>query len=321
MVLGIAGSLAAALSPNIVFFAAALFLTRTANAALGAMVTVLAIEEMPRGSRAWAVSVLAMSAALGAGIVVWAQPVAGLGPSWWRTVFVLPALMAPFVVGIMRRLPESRRFQQRRIEVAIRPYLGRVVLLGTIFFLMALFLSPIDWFRNEYLRDEHQFSAARVSLFVLATATPGGLGLYFAGRAADLRGRRIVTVIAASVGLGAIVVVYNTGGSTLWWLALVGAIVSSGLLPALGVIRGELFPTSIRARTGAIAGVFGVIGGSVGIVLAGWLRVRWGSFGPAMALLWSGPLVGTTLVWLFLTEGAGRELEDLNPEDSHPDPG
>ncbi len=200
------------------------------------------------------------------------------------------------------------------------PYLGRIVILGGIFGLMALFLSPIDWFRNEYLRDEHGFSAARVSLFVLATATPGGLGLYFAGRAADLKGRRIVTAIAASVGLGAIVAVYNTTGAALWWLALVGAVVSSGLLPALGVIRGELFPTSVRARAGSIAGVFGVVGGSVGILLAGWLRVRWGSFGPVMALLWLGPLAGMTLVWLFLTEGAGRELEDLNPEDAAPDP-
>ncbi len=320
MVLGISGSLTAAIAPNIIVFAGALLVTRTANATLGAMVTVLAIEEMPRGSRAWAVSVLAMSAALGAGVVVWAQPLAGLGTSSWRIVFVLPALMAPFVIGIMRRLPESKRFHKRRSDVPLRPYLGRIVILGGIFGLMALFLSPIDWFRNEYLRDEHGFSAARVSLFVLATATPGGVGLYFAGRAADLRGRRIVTAIAASVGLGAIVAVYNATGAALWWLALVGAVVSSGLLPALGVIRGELFPTSVRARAGSIAGVFGVVGGSVGILLAGWLRVRWGSFGPVMALLWLGPLAGMTLVWLFLTEGAGRELEDLNPEDAAPDP-
>ena len=90
---------------------------------------------------------------------------------------------------------------------------------------------------------------------------------------------------------------------------------ASGLLPALGVYRGEMFPTAVRARAATIAGAIGVVGGSIGIVAAGWMRVRWGSFGPAMAIVWLGPLAAAVLVWRKFYEGTRRELEALNPED------
>jgi len=318
MVVGITGSVLAAFSPNIVILTVILVITRTANAALGAMVTIMAMEEMPAGSRAWALSVLGMSAALGAGTVVWAQPVADLATWAWRVVYLLPILMIPFVIGIMRRLPESRRFERRSTEVKLGSYWKRILLLGSVFFLIGLFLSPIDWFRNEYLRDEHGFSASRISLFVIATATPGGLGLYFAGRIADIRGRRVVVATAVTLGLGSIVAFYNSAGPILWGLALCASVISSGLLPALGVFRGEMFPTAVRARAASIAGVVGVIGGSLGILIAGWLRVEWGAFGPVIVLLWSGPVVAALIVWFRFREGTRRELEELNPEDPTP---
>lgn len=318
IVMGIAASVAAAFSPNLVIFGGVLTLTRTANAALGAMVTIIAIEEMPAGVRAWAVSVLAMSAALGAGTVIWLQPLADLSSWSWRLIFLLPLVMVPFVVGIMRKVPESRRFERRARDVELRGYWGRILLLGGVFFLIALFLSPIDWFRNEYLREEHGFSASRISLFVLATATPGGIGLYFAGRIADVRGRRTVVAVAIVLGLGSIVMFFNVAGNLLWVTALGATILASGLLPALGVFRGEMFPTAIRARAGAFAGVLGVLGGSLGILLAGVLRTEWGSFSPVMVLLWIGPILAGLVVWFRFVEGARRELEELNPEDQVP---
>ncbi len=153
---------------------------------------------------------------------------------------------------------------------------------------------------------------------MLTTATPGGIGLYAAGRIADVRGRRIVVAVAVAVGLGSIVLFFNAAGTALWGLALTATIVSSGLLPAMGVYRGEMFPTAVRARAASIAGVLGVLGGSLGILLAGWLRVRWGAFGPVMVLLWIGPLLAAIVVWFRFTEGARRELEELNPEDPRP---
>ena len=313
---GIASSCAAALAPSIGIFATCLVIVRTSNATLGAIIVVFALEELPAGSRAWGLSVLGLSAALGAGFVVWAQPIAGVAEWSWRLIFVIPLLMIPLVVGAIRQLPESRRFRSHVPGPKLRNYRSRLVLLGGAYFLLGLFLSPIDWFRNEYLRDEHGFTAFQVSLFILTTATPGGIGLYVAGRVADLRGRRIVVGVAAVFGLGLTAIFFNASGGFLWPLALTAVTLASGLLPAMGVYRAEMFPTAVRARAATIAGAVGVVGGSIGILAAGWMRVRWGSFGPVMFVLWGGPLLAAALVWRRFHEGARQELETLNPEDA-----
>lgn len=318
-------SLATAVAPNLVAFTAVLTLNRTANAALAATVVVIALEEMPAGTRAWSLSVLALAGALGAGVVVWLQPIAGVAIWTWRLVFLTPWLAAPLLWLALRQTPETWRFastyaQPRTESVDAGPpllrYWRQVVLLGVVFATMGLFLGPLDWFRNEFLRDEHNFGATQVSLFILTTATPGGIGLYLAGRIADVRGRRRIIGAGAAVGLGAAALMFSVSGVWLWLLAVVATVTSAGLIPALGVYRGELFPTAVRARAGTVAAATGVVGGAVGIVTVGWLADAWGGFGPPMALLWIGPLVGATIAVTRLGEGARAELEQLHPVDA-----
>ena len=158
----------------------------------------------------------------------------------------------------------------------------------------------------------------KITIFVLATATPGGIGLYIAGRLADTRGRRAVITVASVLGLGCTVLFFNLSNLFLWPTALVAIMFASGLLPAMGVYKAEFFPTAIRARAATITGAIGVIGGSCGILLTGWLRIRWGDFGSIIAILWLGPLIATLLIWMFFKEGSRKELEELNPEDLSP---
>ena len=318
MLFGIAVSCLAAISPTIETFAASLIVLRTANATLSAVLLVFALEELPAGSRAWGLSVLGLSAALGAGVVVWTQPLAGITDWSWRLIYLIPILAIPLISRTVKALPESKRFETHRSELKLRGYWRPLVLLGATYFLLGLFLSPIDWFRNEYLRDEHDFSALQVSIFVISTATPGGIGLYLAGRIADVRGRRIVVSVASVIGLGLTTLFFNSSGALLWPIALCAIGLASGLLPALGVYRGEMFPTAVRAKAATISGAIGVLGGSIGILLAGWLRVRWGSFGPVMTVLWLGPLIAAAVVWKKFSEGTRQELESLNPEDLGP---
>ncbi len=317
---GITAAALAALAPNMVWLGAFLLIGRTANAALGATVVVMALEEIPAGCRAWCLSVLAMSAALGAGVVVWLQPISDFAPWAWRLLFALPLAALAAARPLLRRLPESRRFERRGRGVMLRGYWRPIALLGAIYLAFGLFLGPIDWFRNEYLRDEHGFSAAMVSLFVLGTATPAGLAVYAAGRLADSRGRRIILAVASVLGLGSLVVLYNVSGAALWIAGLVGAMLSAGLLPALGVYRGELFPTALRARAATLTGAMGVVGAAAGIYFAGRLRTAWGSFGDVIALLWAGPLLAAAAAVLWLTEHGRQELEELHPADAAADP-
>jgi MFS family permease len=244
--------------------------------------------------------------------------VAGFTEWSWRLIFFIPLLMVPLIAGAIRQLPESRRFINQVAGLKLSNYWRPLLLLGGTYFLLGLFLSPIDWFRNEYLRDEHNFSALQVSLFVLTTATPGGIGLYVAGRVADLRGRRIVVGVATVLGLGITTIFFNSSGLLLWPLAFAAITLASGLLPAIGVYRAEMFPTAVRARAATIVGAIGVVGGSIGIIAAGWMRLRWGSFGPGIVVLWIGPLIAAFIVWRRFYEGTKKELEALNPEDIGP---
>ena len=317
IVAGIGCAALAALAPNMAALGAVLLAGRTANAALGATVVVMALEEIPAGCRAWCLSVLAMSAALGAGAVVWLQPICDAAPWAWRLLFAIPLLALLAARPLLARLPESRRFERRGREAVLRDSWRPIVLLGGIYLAFGLMLGPLDWFRNEYLRDEHGFSAALVSLFLLTTATPAGLAVYAAGRLADSRGRRVILAVASVLGLGTLVLMFNASGLLLLWpLGLAGTVLSAGLLPALGVYRGELFPTAVRARAATLTGAMGVVGAAVGVLAAGGLRTAWGSFGEVMALLWIGPLVAAAAALIWLTERSGHELETLHPVDA-----
>ncbi|MCC5948619.1 MAG: MFS transporter, partial [Nitriliruptoraceae bacterium] len=110
---GIAGCVAtatSALSPDLVALGGTQTLARTFSTALAVVIGIYAVEVMPAGARAFAVSVLGMSGALGAGFCVMALPLADMGPGAWRLLYVLPLLALPGIVAIGRTLPETERF-------------------------------------------------------------------------------------------------------------------------------------------------------------------------------------------------------------------
>lgn len=88
-------------------------ISRSLSTAMFVLLLVIAAEEVPAGSRAYAVSVLTLAAGLGSGMVVWLLPLADLGLRAWRILFLAPLLALPLVLFCARRLPESRRFNPR----------------------------------------------------------------------------------------------------------------------------------------------------------------------------------------------------------------
>lgn len=85
-------------------------ISRSLSTAMFVLLLVIAAEEVPAGSRAYAVSVLTLAAGLGSGMVVWLLPLADLGLRAWRILFLAPLLALPLVLFCARLLPESRRF-------------------------------------------------------------------------------------------------------------------------------------------------------------------------------------------------------------------
>ena len=308
-------TVAGALSPNIFALAGTQLVARGSATALALALGIMAAEEVPAGSRAYAISILSVTAALGAGLPVGLLFVADLHPGGWRILFALAGLGIPLAISVARRLPESRRFDRPHVDAPVAGHGRRFWLLAMSGLLLALFVSPASQFTNEFLREERGYSAATISLFTILTNTPGGLGIVVGGYLADVKGRRLVGAIGVIGGVGATVAMFFSSGWPMWAWSVVGSVVGSATVPALGVYGPELFPTSLRGRANGVIGGLGRIGSVAGLVSIGFLATALGGIAPGLLVLATGPAVVAVMVLLFYPETARVELEDLNPED------
>jgi len=321
-----------AMVPDLAWLGISQTLARTASTAMAIVIGIYAIEEVPAGSRAFAVSVLSMSAALGAGLCVLALPLADLGPGGWRLLYVITLGFVPVVWFHASRLGETRRFMRSGPAQASQSHVAptlrdrsaqrrRFALLAGSALLLALFTSPASQLLNEYLRAERGYSALTITIFTLATNTPGVIGIVVGGRLADVRGRRIVGAVAVAGGVGFTVAMFAATGAWIWAWSVLGAVVGAAAVPALGVYGPELFPTASRGSANGGINIAGVAGAVVGLLAAGALSQALGGLPAAIALLAVGPVVVVALIVVAYPETAQRELEDLNPGDAAVDPG
>ncbi len=305
-----------ALAPSLGWLTASQMLARAFASALLVLVSIVAAEEMPAGSRAYAVGFLAMAGGLGAGVCVTALNLADLGTQGWRLLYVIPLLGLPAVASVRHRLRESRRYLAPHARVAIAGHGGRLVLLGISAVLANLYLAPYSQFSNRFLRSDLGFSGGRIGLFSVVVGTPAAIGIVAGGRIADVRGRRIVAAVALIGGTACTLAFFFSGGGwTLWVWATIGGVLSAAAVPALGVYRPELFPTGLRGKANGLISLSALVGSAIGLTGAGVMSDRFGDIGPAMAILAAGPFALAVLVLIAYPETAHRQLEELNPED------
>jgi MFS family permease len=320
-------TVAGAFSPNLATLTVTQTIARAFTAAMAMLVAVVAVEETPAGSRAYAVSVLTMTAALGAGVAVMLLQVAGIGPSAWRVLFAVPLLAVIPILRIARRLPETRRFEvsDRRASARAndgqagrsRAHVGRLVLLAASAMCFDLFVTPAAAFLNDFLRTERGFAPWEISVFTILTNTPGGIGIVVGGRLADARGRRVIGAIGLGAGVVFTVLMYLVDDWTIWLWSILGAVLGAMAVPALAVYGPELFPTDARGRANGVINVARAAGSAAGAFLAGVLAVRLaGGISHAITILAVGPVIVVGLVLTLYPETAARELEELNPEDA-----
>ncbi len=309
-----------ALAPSLEWLTGSQMLARAFASALLVLVTIVAAEEMPAGSRAYAVSLLAMAGGLGAGVCVMALNLADLGTRGWRILYVLPLLALPAVASTRHHLKESRRYLTPHPRVPIAGHGGRLLLLGVSALLANLFVAPNSQFSNRFLRSELGFSGGAIGLFSVVVGTPASIGIVAGGRIADVRGRRIVAAVAVVAGTACTVAFFFSDGWGLWVWAIVGNVLSAASIPALGVYGPELFPTGLRGKANGLVALTALVGSAIGLTGAGVMSDRFGTIGPAMAVLSVGPMLLAVLVLVAYPETARRQLEDLNPEDRPPSP-
>jgi MFS family permease len=304
-----------ALAPNLATLTIGQAFTRPLALALGIIATIVAAEEMPAGSRAYAISLLGMAYALGSGLCIIALPLADLGERAWRLVYVVPLVLLIVSYDLARRLPESRRFAAPHPRHPPLPR-RRFVLVAAIGFLLNILIAATTFYENRYLKDVRGYSAANISLYTLVTSTPGGIGVIVGGRLADVRGRRIVAAVALVAAAVGSILVFSTAGAAMWLSKLVlVSMIGAATLPALGVYESELFPTGGRGRANGWASAIAIAGSTVSLAIAGTLLDADWSYGSVVSVLAVGPLLLVVLVVVAFPETAHVPLEELNPED------
>lgn len=305
-----------ALAPGMVALGASQTIARGLSTALGLLIVVVAAEEMPAGSRAYAASLLTLAAGLGAGMVLWVLPIVDVDERAWRVLYVLPLIFLPLIRRTARLLPESRRFVRAHARARFAGHGRRLLLLAATAFATAVFTTPASQLQNEFLRDEFSFSAARITAFTILTVTPASIGIMVGGRLADTRGRRLIGGFGLAVGASLTAVEFVSSTETLVWLgSMVGSMAGALAVPALAVYGPELFPTALRTKANVVITILGVAGSAVGLVIAGRLADAW-SLGPAIAVLAVAPVLAALVLIPLYPETAHKELEELNPEDA-----
>ncbi len=283
------------------------------------LVMLAATEQVPAGSRSFAVSLLVLCAALGAGGVSWLLPLADSGESAWRIIYAVAGIWFVGVFYAAKICPETERFTTND-EVASPGRIDRrrFLLLATTIFMGAMFVSPASQLRNEYLRETAGFDATDILWFNVIIFTPVGLAMIPSALAADRYGRRLVGSLTLAAGSIMAAISFQTVGAMLWLVTFIGSWVGAGSYPALRTYQTELFPTRARARVGGWFDLVAVTGSATGLVVVGRLADRWDDLGTAIGALVVLPLTYAVVVAFFYPETAGRELEDFNPEDRAP---
>ena len=221
---------------------------------------------------------------------------------------------------LQRNVPETARFVRinaiSNAAKAARVSRSRFVVQIAAAFLTSVFVASASVYLVNYLRDVRGYDALGVSLFTIGTALPAGVGIIIGGRLADRRGRRVAGAASLAAGSLLVATAYSTSGVTMWVTEMIGGICLGIAYPALGVYRGEMFPTAHRGGGAATVTASNLIGGSVGLIVAGQLLDAGWSYGRVMWLLAIAPAIVAVLVLVSFPETAHRELEEISPDDA-----
>jgi MFS family permease len=308
-----------ALAPSYEWLVASQAVARPLALVMNVMILVILTEEMSSESRAKSLGFVAIASSVGAGAAVAALPLADLAASAWRLLYVFSLAWLPVAYVLQRNVPETARFVRVQAiagtVTTARVSRSRFATQVIAAFLTSVFVGTASVYLVNYLRDVRNYDALGVSLFTIGTALPAGAGLIIGGRLADRRGRRLMGAISLAAGTLLVAASYATSGATMWVAEMVGGICLGIAYPALGVYRGEMFPTAYRGGGAATVTASNLIGGSVGLILAGQLLDAGWSYARVMGTLALAPLIVSVLVVTSFPETAHRELEEISPDD------
>jgi putative MFS transporter len=322
-----------ALSWDIWSFAFFQFASRIFLGAEYAVGVTMIVEEFPAERRGRALGTLLTFGAFGT-IIVGVLLGAGLqdGPLEWRA-FYLVGLLPLLVLSLYRRrIRETRRFLEvraGRVEADPEPsllepwrprYRRNLVLVGLMHMLRSipLFGSTAWW--AYYAERERGFSTGKVAVYIICAYGLGCAGYYVCGRAMERYGRRPTAMVYFAGGITFSIVVFQTTSTLLSFIGLLLAVFFGlGIGPVMSAFATELFPTEIRGQAAAwIRNIFEIAGYVFGPALVGILGDHTtgaiGNIGDTVTVLMIMQIPALYLVWRFMPETKGKELEEIAVE-------
>jgi MFS transporter, putative metabolite:H+ symporter len=299
------------------------------GAEFGVAVTML-VEVFPKERRGRALGVLLTFGPLGA-VVVAVLLYAGLQDTalGWRSFYLIGLLPLVVVAIGRRRLPETARFkeeQRRRAEGTSPPrvpllepwlprYRGRLVLVGLVSLLQTLPTSAAVAWWAYYAERQRGLSTGDVAAYVIFAYGAGLFGYYSCGRLMDRVGRRPTGIIYIVCTVAAGIALFQSGqGPASPLLLAVAVFFGLGVGPVLSAYATELFPTRIRAEASSwVRNWFAVVGAALGPAMVGVLGDPYhgaiGNIGNTLSLLMLVALPAAFLIWRYMPETRGVELE------------
>lgn len=291
------------------------------------------VEEFPAGRRGRALGTLLTFSALGT-IVVGLLLGAGLQDSGlgWRAFYLVGLVPLVLLIPYRRRLRETQRFldlkRAREAGEDVEPeadflepwqpqYRRNLVLVGIVHMLRSIpiFGSTAWW--AFYAERERGFTSLEVSIFIIASYGLGCIGYYVCGRLMERIGRRPTAIIYFAGGIVFSILLFQTGSKPVSFFALMFAVFFGlGMGPVMSSFATELFPTHIRGQAAAwIRNWFEIAGYVFGPALVGILGDHAtgaiGNIGDTVTLLMILQIPAMYLIWKFMPETKGVELEEV----------
>lgn len=325
-------TLATAFAQDYTQFVTAQILARVFGYGEEMLCFVVVAEEIDARVRGWSIGTLGAIGATGAGVAALVFSLVNILPYGWRALYVIGSGALLILAYYRRWLPETRRFEIHRSEMAafesrivlffrmlrgiFREYPGRLFTMLVFVAAFGFSTAPSAVLLSKFLQTTHHYTPGQVTALFVAGGLISVAGNIAAGRLSDKIGRKrtlFATTLIAGVGFA---LFYSGMGGfilpLLWVTALFGFLSSDALASGY---PSEIFPTAYRATATTLRYVFHILGGAAALRLEGFFYDLFQAHGPAI-MLTTAALPIALAACLFLPETSQRALEDISSPGS-----
>ncbi|MBI3677075.1 MAG: MFS transporter [Proteobacteria bacterium] len=293
---------------------------------------VVIAEEVDERVRGWASGTLGAMGATGAGLASLAFAAVTILPYGWRALYFIGGAVLLILAYYRRWLPETKRFEIRKRELAalgsktratadavtrlLREFPGRLTALVVAVFCFGFGIGPATVLMSKYMQSSLHYAPFQVTMTYVGGGLLSVAGSIAAGRLSDRLGRKRVLFSCVLLS-GLFFALFYSGingweAPASWIFALFGFLSADALMAGVAV---EIFPTAYRATVGGIRYFFSVVGGAIGLALESVFYDWFSAHGPAISLPLA--LIPISLIAILcLPEPARRTLEEISAEPS-----